>query len=162
MLNSVPLESSSLWFFSTLDNSPSPNNSTCKWTKETKAQAWLHYERYHVNTHPHEEVLTDTHLWFDGAVHGWGAGLLDASAAEGLWAGRQRRVRDPVGDFMLQWRRSLCAHLIMLLHLTHTHTNQTTVTQHAVRLLLYFMLSTVGVRWMSCHYICLLMCCLII
>lgn len=69
----------------------------------------------------HTHTLTRvTHLRLDGAMHGRSPGLLDAAAAEGLGAGGQRRVRDPVGDFMLQCRRSLSVHHITLLHLTHT------------------------------------------
>lgn len=60
---------------------------------------------------------TLTHLWFDGAVDGWGAGGLHAPAAEGLGAGREGGVGDAVGHFMLQRWGALSVQLRSLLHL---------------------------------------------
>lgn len=43
--------------------------------------------------HTHTHAMVHTHLWFDGAVDGWGAsGLHAAAAAEGLGAGREGGV----------------------------------------------------------------------
>lgn len=58
-----------------------------------------------------------SHLWFDGAVDGWGAGGLHAPAAEGLGAGREGGVGDAVGHFVLQRWGALSVQLRSLLHL---------------------------------------------
>lgn len=79
-------------------------------------------------THSH------THLWFDGAVDGWGAGGLHATAAEGLGAGREGGVGDAVGHFVLQRWGALSVQLRSILHLgrvTHTTiTHSHALTQH--------------------------------
>lgn len=62
-------------------------------------------------------TLTHTHLWFDGAVDGWGASGLHAATAEGLGAGREGGVGDTVGHFVLQRWGALSVQLRPLLHL---------------------------------------------
>lgn len=73
----------------------------------------------------HPITTTHTHLWFSGAVDGRGAGGLHASAAERLGAGREGRVGDALGRFVLQRWRALPVHLRSLLHLRqatyHSH-----------------------------------------
>lgn len=87
----------------------------------------IHHPHFsHTHSHAH------THLWFHGAVDGWGAGGLHASTAEGLGAGREGRVRDAVGHFVLQCRGALSVQLRSLLHLgqvTHQRHSQRT-TEH--------------------------------
>lgn len=54
---------------------------------------------------PHPPIcVAGAHLGLDGAVHGGGARLLDAPAAEGFGARGQGRVRDAVGHLVLQGR----------------------------------------------------------
>lgn len=80
----------------------------------------------------HKCTHTHTHLWFDGAVDGWGAGGLHAPAAEGLGAGREGGVGDAVGHFVLQRWGALSVQLRSLLHLGQVtyHCHSQPVTQH--------------------------------
>lgn len=73
---------------------------------------------------------THTHLWFDGAVDGWGASGLHAAAAEGLGAGREGGVGDTVGYFVLQRWGALSVQLRALLHLGQGHTPSSFTAQH--------------------------------
>lgn len=52
------------------------------------------------------------------AMHGRRPGLLYASTAEGLWAGRQGGIRNTVGHFVLESRRALAVQLGTFLNLT--------------------------------------------
>lgn len=52
------------------------------------------------------------------AVHGRRPGLLYASTAEGLWAGRQGGIRNTIGHFVLESRRALAVQLGAFLNLT--------------------------------------------
>lgn len=74
-------------------------------------------ETYQTLSRTSFHTRTHTHLWFDGAVDGWGAGGLHAPAAEGLGAGREGGVGDAVGHFMLQRWGALSVQLRSLLHL---------------------------------------------
>lgn len=79
----------------------------------------------------HAHTHARTHLWFDGAVDGWGAsGLHAAAAAEGLGAGREGGVGDAVGHFVLQRWRALSVQLRALLHLGQGHTPSSFTAQH--------------------------------
>lgn len=96
------------------------------------------FSRKHTK-HSHASFCTDmyihkhTHLWFDGAVDGWGASGLHAAAAEGLGAGREGGVGDAVGRFVLQRWGALPVQLRSLLHLgqvTYHHHSELS-TQHS-------------------------------
>ena len=50
-------------------------------------------------------------------MHGWGASRLNPPTAEGLGAGWERGVGDPIGDFVLQRWRTLTVQLGALLNL---------------------------------------------
>lgn len=80
----------------------------------------------------HMLTHTRTHLWFDGAVDGWGASGLHAAAAEGLGAGREGGVGDAVGHFVLQRWGALSVQLRALLHLGQGHTPSSFTAQHTL------------------------------